>query len=359
MNVCGRWTGREVVAFREAVRLKQEKFADWAGVSVEAVKKWERRKETIRLSAPYAERMDRKLQDADADAAVVERFWSLLDESITVKVDAGHKLGPSLESGADTDYVLVRTRTITGEVVLVSLPRCSLVLSTGFGSTVAMSSSSTVVDTSGEGDADLRDFVSVGGDWPPLPNKTPDQGISGFDGMSLQESGEHILRTFLHLDDELGGDSLYVPLSKYVARMAVSVRANPHDGLAVFGQLNQMVGWLALDANKHPHAKRYLTAAVEVGHEVADHGLVASALGYMSLQETYRGRPVPARSLAQMAFREHRYPYAADANGHGCGHMPNSGMRSACAYSTRWTQTSPAQTTKKNRRTSRTSMRWR
>ncbi|MER6626783.1 helix-turn-helix transcriptional regulator [Streptomyces sp. NPDC000987] len=148
----------------------------------------------------------------------------------------------------------------------------------------------------------LLDMVAPGSNWLPLSNDAPEYGVSGFNGMSLQESGEHLLRTFLHLDDELGGDSLYVPLTKYVARMAVSVRANPRDGLAAFGQLNQMVGWLALDASKHAHAKRYLATAVEVGHEVADAGLVASALGYMSLQETYRGRSVPARSLAQMAF---------------------------------------------------------
>lgn len=145
-------------------------------------------------------------------------------------------------------------------------------------------------------------MIAPGGKWLPLSNDAPEYGVSGFNGMSLQASGEHLLKTFLHLDDELGGDSLYLPLTKYVARMAVSVKANPRDGLSAYGQLNQMVGWLALDANKHAHAKRYLATAVEVGHEVGDPGLVASALGYMSLQETYRGRPQPARALAQMAY---------------------------------------------------------
>lgn len=148
----------------------------------------------------------------------------------------------------------------------------------------------------------LLDMIAPGGDWLPLSNDAPEYGVSGLSGLSLQATGEHLLRTFLHLDDELGGDSLYVPLTKYVARMAVSVKANPRDGLAAYGQLNQMVGWLSLDANKHAHAKRYFATAVEVGHEVGDPGLVASALGYMSLQETYRGRSQPARSLAQMAF---------------------------------------------------------
>ncbi|MGC5364028.1 helix-turn-helix domain-containing protein [Streptomyces sp. DT24] len=148
----------------------------------------------------------------------------------------------------------------------------------------------------------LLDMIAPGGDWLPLSDDAPQHGVTGLDGMSLRATGEHLLRTFLHLDDELGGDSLYVPLTRYVARMAVSVKANPRDGLAAYGQLNQMVGWLALDANKHAHAKRYFATAVEVGHEVGDPGLVTSALGYMSLQETYRGRSQPALSLAQMAF---------------------------------------------------------
>jgi transcriptional regulator with XRE-family HTH domain len=164
----------------------------------------------------------------------------------------------------------------------------------------------------------LLDMIAPGGDWLPLSNDAPEYGVSGFDGLTLQASGEHLLKTFLHLDDELGGDSLYVPLTKYVARMAVSIKANPADGLSAYGQLNQMVGWLALDANKHAHAKRYFATAVEVGHEVGDPGLVASALGYMSLQETYRGRAMPARSLAQMAFAispEHLSPLSRTAMG--------------------------------------------
>ncbi|MFE7134022.1 XRE family transcriptional regulator [Streptomyces sp. NPDC057638] len=148
----------------------------------------------------------------------------------------------------------------------------------------------------------LLEMIAPDGDWLPLSNDAPEYGVSGLGGMSLQATGEHLLRTFLHLDDELGGDSLYLPLTKYVARMAVSVKVNPHDGLVAYGQLSQLVGWLALDANKHAHAKRHLTTAVDVGHEVGDPGLIGSALGYMSLQETYRGRPQPARSLAQMAF---------------------------------------------------------
>ncbi len=130
----------------------------------------------------------------------------------------------------------------------------------------------------------------------------PTFGISPFDGVTLEESGDHLLKMFLHLDDEMGGDSLFLPLSRYVARMAVSVHEKPNAGLLVFGQLNQMAGWLALDGNNHAAARNYFNEAVRVGHEADNPGLKASALAYASLQETYRGRKAPALSLAQKAI---------------------------------------------------------
>jgi hypothetical protein len=131
---------------------------------------------------------------------------------------------------------------------------------------------------------------------------SPTLGISAFEGMTLAQSANLVLKLFLALDDELGGDSLYLPLSRYVARMAVSVEQDPDDGLLGFGQLCQMAGWLALDAHQHGAARRYFTSAVYVAHEVDEPDLAASALGYMSLQETYQGRLAAALSLAQTAF---------------------------------------------------------
>lgn len=81
-----------------------------------------------------------------------------------------------------------------------------------------------------------------------------------------------------------------------------SVNEHPGDGLGVFGQLSQMTGWLALDANRHGAARRYLSTAVYAAHEADEPSLAASALAYMSLQDTYRGRISSALSLARTAF---------------------------------------------------------
>ncbi len=127
-------------------------------------------------------------------------------------------------------------------------------------------------------------------------------GVSALEGASLAKRADVLLRLFLELDDELGGDTLYLPLSRYVARLGVNVEQEPADGLAAFAQLSQMTGWLALDGNRHGAARRYLTTAVYAAHEAEQPALAASSLAYLSLQETYRGHLKPALSLAQTAF---------------------------------------------------------
>jgi tetratricopeptide (TPR) repeat protein/transcriptional regulator with XRE-family HTH domain len=126
-------------------------------------------------------------------------------------------------------------------------------------------------------------------------------GAGAIDGLSLRQSADGLLKLFLHLDDEMGGDTLYVPLARYVSRLAVNARTNPGDGLPAFGQLSQMTGWLALDANRHAEARRYLTTAVYVAHQAHDAALAASSLAYMSLQQGYRGEPASALALAETA----------------------------------------------------------
>ena len=127
-------------------------------------------------------------------------------------------------------------------------------------------------------------------------------GVGTIEGLSLRQSADSLLKLFLQLDDEMGGDTLYVPLARYVARLAVNARTDPGDGLPAFGQLSQLTGWLALDANRHAEARRYLTTAVYVAHQAHDPALAASSLAYMSLQQTYRGERASALALAETAL---------------------------------------------------------
>jgi transcriptional regulator with XRE-family HTH domain len=156
------------------------------------------------------------------------------------------------------------------------------------------------------GNLELTSLVSVlAADRLPLLDSRSEGGrvgVGALGGMSLPETAELLLKLFLQLDDELGGDVLYLPLARYVGRLAVNVQEGASDDLAAFGQLAQMTGWLALDANHHGAARRYLTTAVYVAHEADEPALAASSLAYMSLQEAYRARPTPALSLAQTAL---------------------------------------------------------
>ena len=147
----------------------------------------------------------------------------------------------------------------------------------------------------------------------PLANgHGPTLGISAFEGMTLAQSAELLLKLFLQLDDELGGDSLYLSLSRYVARMAINVEQDPEDGLLAFGQLSQMAGWLALDARHPAAARRYLTSAVYVAHEVDEPGRVHEPAGDL---------PGKARlgALVGADGARHFYsePHAADQD-HAC-----------------------------------------
>lgn len=142
---------------------------------------------------------------------------------------------------------------------------------------------------------------SLTGQLPGATANEPLRPIGAFDGLSLADSASQVLTLFLQLDAQLGGDVLYAPLSQYVARMALAVEADPSDGLLAFGQLSQLAGWLAVDGNRHGAAKRYLTTAVYVGHEVEDPGLAASATAYMSLHAMYRGELETALALARTA----------------------------------------------------------
>ncbi|MGH3796480.1 MAG: helix-turn-helix domain-containing protein [Pseudonocardiaceae bacterium] len=126
-------------------------------------------------------------------------------------------------------------------------------------------------------------------------------GVSVLENPSLAGRAEVLLKIFLELDDELGGDVLYLPLSRYVSRLGINVEQESADGLAAFAQLSQMTGWLALDGNRHGAARRYLTTAVYAAHEAQQPALAASSLAYLSLQETYQGRRSQALSLARTA----------------------------------------------------------
>jgi transcriptional regulator with XRE-family HTH domain len=114
---------------------------------------------------------------------------------------------------------------------------------------------------------------------------------------------ERLLGHFLALEAEVGGDQLYAPLAAQVERFApVADAAARPSLLGAFAQLCQLTGWLALDANRHSIARQHFCTAVLAAHQADEPALAASALAYMSLQETYRNHPERALALARTAY---------------------------------------------------------
>lgn len=150
---------------------------------------------------------------------------------------------------------------------------------------------------------------------PTLPDELPHPAaalvpLAGVLPLASQPLGEaadeakddQVLRLFLGLQAQLGGDDLYEPLARHTDRLSNALRQRgSRTRLAALGRLQQMAGWLAVDSNRHGQARQHLTAALYIAHEVDDTPLAASALAYMSIQQVYLDNHGKALSLARTA----------------------------------------------------------
>jgi tetratricopeptide (TPR) repeat protein len=167
--------------------------------------------------------------------------------------------------------------------------------------------------------AGASDAIRMNG--PLAKRRLPDVGApvaansGSLDHRSATAHAERLLRHFLSLEAEVGGNGLYASLAEQVEQLAPTVdRCARPTLLSAFGQLCQLTGWLALDANRHDVARQYLCMSVLAAHQADEPALAASALAYMSLQETYRDNPGRALALAKTAHD------MASGSATRCGH---------------------------------------
>ncbi|MEU1549088.1 hypothetical protein [Nocardia sp. NPDC005745] len=144
-----RWTGVESRALREAMLLSVEKFAAKMGISSRSVTNWELQGVSAHMRPSSRELLDTAL--AEASPEVVARFERVLAEigsqrdepeggspvTVTLTNDTPGRLVPIASGAGDADQVWVRARTAAGEVVLVSLPRRTVVAGFGAGALAA------------------------------------------------------------------------------------------------------------------------------------------------------------------------------------------------------------------------------
>lgn len=279
MSVCARWTGVEAKAFREATRLKQEPFAEYVGVAYDTVKKWERRLGDIRLSSSYAARMDKKL--AAADSAVVQRFWSILRMPTTVSGDVASQQVAPLEWDAD-DYVVVSARTLTGEVVLVSVPR--------------------------------RTFVRGIGAAASIGAFTPGKSLAGkaLAGMFAKAQIDHVrhfekLRMSLIESDNIYGSAQTLPHVLGAIDMLQQLKrakvGEPQGILRMLAMFTETAAWQYQDQRDFVNAQHWASRALECSHRLGDDYYIGLSLVRMSQLACDQGDGEEAEELATAAQR--------------------------------------------------------
>ncbi|MCC3328097.1 helix-turn-helix domain-containing protein [Nocardia abscessus] len=139
-----RWTGVETKALRDAMHLGVEKFSARTGIGARTITNWELQGASAQLRPSSQELLAKVLTEAPPE--VIARFERALagigsprdqpdpglPPTVTLANDTPRRLVPVTSGGAgEIDQVWVRARTAAGEVVLVSLPRRTVVA--GFG----------------------------------------------------------------------------------------------------------------------------------------------------------------------------------------------------------------------------------
>lgn len=278
MQSCGRWTGREVAAFRQALGMSREAFAAHTGVSAEAVRKWERRRETIELTAPYAARMDRKLRQADA--VDLDRFWSILQGTDNAGVRAGQQHATLTEDHAGTSDVLVPARTATGEVVLVSVPRRTFVTVFGAGA-VGMAAGAALSAKPLNAAFARSDIDHIG---------------------FFRDKRMNIIES----DNIYGAASTLPEVLAAIDRMQALRQAKVVDSHSMLRQLAiyaETAAWQYQDQRMFDEAQHWVEKSLTWSHQVGDDYCVGLSLVRMSQLASDRGDGASGRELAAAAER--------------------------------------------------------
>ncbi|WP_405496693.1 hypothetical protein [Nocardia sp. NBC_00511] len=282
MSVCVRWTGVETKAFRDALRMAQEPFAAFVGVSCDAVKKWERRLDDITLSPNYARRLDDKL--SAADPAVVERFWAILHEpTIAESESLAPVSGRANAKFDDDDCLVVSARALTGEMVLVAVPRRTFVLGIGAGAVSAVMSGA-------------------------LPS-TPRNPLAA---MFADASIDHVnhfdkLRMSLIESDNLYGSAQTLPhvLSALdlLGQLKQAKVGDPHGILRMQAMFAETAAWQCQDQRNFVSAGYWAAQALQLSHRLADDYFIGLSLVRLSQLACDQGDAGEAEELASAARR--------------------------------------------------------
>ena len=284
MTTVRRWTGREASALRASLRLSIRGYAEYLGVGVRTVTKWQVRGDAVTLRPAMQSVLDTALERSSDE--VKARFeLTLSEDSIAVTPMLGTVNPPSRQTNG-----------------LLSL--------SGSGewkreSTEALSA--FLFDTH-ELTADTAARLSH--EWRAIdPPQVVELGAGRRVGARLAELVAERADILRHMDDFLGGGDMH-DLVRRELRVTVEMVCEASYGeknglrlLSAVGKLAQLAGWVASDAGLHAQAERYYLGGVAAAHAAKDEPLAGNLLSSLAYQVANVGDPRDAVLLASTAYK--------------------------------------------------------
>ncbi|MGO4615327.1 helix-turn-helix domain-containing protein [Nocardia sp. 2YAB30] len=267
-----RWTGIESKALREAMLLSVDKFAEKLRIAPRTVKTWELEGKAARLRPSSRLILEDALAAASSEA--VARFEQALtgygedhnevDPSspgpVTLASDTLGQLAPTVLGVDDADQVWVPARTASGEVVLVSLSRRTVVTGIGAGALAA----------------------AVG--TKPAQSPVDEQ---------LVASIETVLESAKRQDDALGAAAALGTVlaqarlvDSLLGDCPVRLRARL---ISLYADLCRFAGWLHFDLGDFTAAGLLYEKARIAAHEAENVNVAVFVLSHMSHLATWQG----------------------------------------------------------------------
>jgi hypothetical protein len=281
-----RWTGIETKALREAMMLSVDDFAAAVGLGVRTVWLWESQGATACMRTSSTALLNKTL--AAAPAAVIERFDRalaarnsrqpqpdpVLPPPARVDLDPRGRPSPAVPGADEADQVWVHARTAAGELVLVSVPRRTVVAGVAAGALAAATGSRPAA---------------------ALANTAHIDHVEHF----------RTLRLALIESDNLHGSAPVIPLMEQnIERIGQLRSAGIGDSQALLRMrilYAEFAAWLHQDCRNFNRAKHWTDRALTWSHQLHDSWSIAATLIRKAQIANDQGDGIEAVELAAAA----------------------------------------------------------
>ncbi|SUE27986.1 Uncharacterised protein [Nocardia farcinica] len=283
-----RWSGVESKALREAMHLSIEKFSARTSIAPRTIAEWEEKGPRARLRPSSQALLEKTL--LESPTSVAARFARLLSvarprteqpdpnppATVTLTNDPAGRPAPIVLGSEDEDPVWVHARTLAGEVVLVSLPRRTVLAGFGVGALAA----------------------AVG-----------TRPVSALASCAQIDHAAHFSRLRLSLieSDNLHGSQSAIPLVEQNLQIMNELRRGGIGDMTQMQRLRilyaELAAWLHQDGRNWSRAQHWTDRALTWSHQLGDSYYIAAALIRKAQLANDQGDGTEAIELAEAAER--------------------------------------------------------